>query len=128
MQDGAKIHVGDMTDSHLKNCLNLVYDKNTFWKQIFEAETKKRAKKRHKIKNKPNLTSRSCPFCGGKTILTKCGDQKEFWVVLCSECYETPVDLHEAKINSKQAIRVYNERADFATRIIYINNKIIHKD
>ena len=70
------------------------------------------------FKKKPLPIPRNCPFCGGETKLTKCGDQKEFWVVLCSECYETPVDYGEAKVNPKHAVTVYNERADFASRVI----------
>ncbi len=70
------------------------------------------------FKKKPSPIPRNCPFCGGKSRLSKCGDQKEFWVVQCSECYETPVDWDEAKVNYVQAIKIYNKRADFAESII----------
>jgi transcription elongation factor Elf1 len=76
------------------------------------------------FKKKPLPTPRSCPFCGGTAKLTKCGDQKEFWVVLCTECHETPVDWDEAKVNSVKAIEIYNERADFASRIIRIHHYV----
>lgn len=65
-----------------------------------------------------------CPFCGGKPRLAKCGDQKEFWVVQCSECYETPVDFDEAKVSQDNAIKIYNERAAFASRIIRIHHYV----
>lgn len=74
------------------------------------------------FKKKPPTKPRHCPFCGGEAKLTKCGDQKEFWVVLCTECNETPVDWHEAKVNSKHAVEIYNERADFASRMISIHH------
>ena len=48
MKDGAQILVGDMTDTHLNNCWKLVEGKSKFWEQVFEAETKKRIKRRRK--------------------------------------------------------------------------------
>jgi hypothetical protein len=45
-------------------------------------------------------------------------------VVLCTECHETPVDWDEAKVNSVKAIEIYNERADFASRIIRIHHYV----
>lgn len=48
MKDGAQILVGDMTETHLKNCWKMVEGKSKFWEQVFEAETKKRIKRRHK--------------------------------------------------------------------------------
>lgn len=74
------------------------------------------------FKKKPLLVPRKCPFCGGVPRISRCGDQKEFWVVQCSECYETPVDFDEAKVSQYQAIRIYNKRADFAARIIRIHH------
>ena len=74
------------------------------------------------FKKKPIPTLRSCPFCGGKPRLARCGDQKEFWVVQCSECYQTPVDWGEAKVDIVRAIKTYNERADFASIIISTYN------
>ena len=76
------------------------------------------------FKKKPFPVPRACPFCGGKPRLAKCGDQKEFWVVQCSECYETPVDFEEAKVSQDNAIKIYNKRADFASRIIRIHNHV----
>ena len=75
------------------------------------------------FKKKPVPTPRSCPFCGGKSRLFSCGDQKEFWIVQCLECYETPVQFHEAKVSPKKAIKIWNESADFAERIIKIYNR-----
>lgn len=48
MRDGTEIKVGDMTDIHLNNCWKMVYGKNIFWSQVFEAETKKRTKRWYK--------------------------------------------------------------------------------
>lgn len=74
------------------------------------------------FKKKPIPTPRRCPFCGSQAKLTKCGDQKELWVVLCSECHETPVNWDEAKVNPVKAIKIYNERADFASRMIHMHH------
>jgi hypothetical protein len=48
MRDGTEIRVRDMTDTHLKNCWKMVEGKNTFWEQVFEAETKKRLRRRYR--------------------------------------------------------------------------------
>lgn len=48
MRDGTEITVGSMTDTHLENCWKMVEGKNKFWEQVFEAETKKRIKRRRK--------------------------------------------------------------------------------
>lgn len=77
-----------------------------------------------KKKNKPLFISRTCPFCGGVPRLSRCGDQKEFWVVQCSECYLTPVDYDEAKVTQNDAIKIYNKKADFASRIIRLHHLI----
>jgi hypothetical protein len=74
------------------------------------------------FKKKIYPTPRSCPFCGGKPRLTKCGNHKEFWVVQCSECYETPVQFHEAKVSPKKAVKIWNDSANFAEYIIKVHN------
>lgn len=54
MRDGTQIHIGDMSDSHLNNCWQMVAHKNTlfgqstFWERVFEAETEKRRKRRYR--------------------------------------------------------------------------------
>ena len=48
MKDGTQILVGDMTDTHLNNCWKMVEGKSRFWAEVFEAETKKRIKRRRK--------------------------------------------------------------------------------
>ena len=70
------------------------------------------------FKKKPILVPRSCPFCGGKPKLSRCGDHRDLWYIRCSECYETPLDWGEAKVNIDDAIKIYNTRAAFAERII----------
>lgn len=67
---------------------------------------------------------RNCPFCGGKPKISRCGDQKEFWYVRCTKCFETPIDWGEAKVNITDAIKIYNKRADMAERIIRIYNQV----
>lgn len=48
MRDGTQIKVGDMSELHLKNCWKMVEGKNTFWEQVFKAETEKRVKRWYK--------------------------------------------------------------------------------
>lgn len=59
-----------------------------------------------------------CPYCGGEPKLTKCGNQKEYLVYLCSICHETPVRLDEARVSEHLARRIWNERA--ADALFYI--------
>lgn len=70
------------------------------------------------FKKKPILVPRSCPFCGGKPKLSRCGDHRDLWYVRCTECCETPIDWGEAKVNIDDAIRIYNKRADFVDIVI----------
>ena len=51
-----------------------------------------------------------CKYCGGSPKLTKCGDQKEFVVYLCSKCFETPVHFDEARLTECGARRIWNKR------------------
>lgn len=77
------------------------------------------------IKKPYAVLPRACPFCGGRPKLSKCGDQKEFLVVLCSKCYNTPVQLDEARVLAVDAIRIYNERALQAEQYITIYNNVM---
>lgn len=79
------------------------------------------------FKKKPLPMPRACPFCGGTPRISRCGDQKEFWVVQCSECYETPVQLDEARVTPVAAVKIYNKRADFAEYIIKVHNWWVRK-
>lgn len=48
-KDGQQIRVGDMTDTHLRNCYRMVEDAGSiFWQQVFKAETEKRVKRWYK--------------------------------------------------------------------------------
>ncbi len=76
------------------------------------------------FKKKPLPMPRACPFCGGKPRISRCGDQREFWVVQCSKCYETPVQLDEARVTPVEAVKIYNKRADFAEQIIKVHNRV----
>jgi transcription elongation factor Elf1 len=76
------------------------------------------------FKKKPLPLPRNCPFCGGKPRISRCGDHREFWVVECSKCYETPVQLNEARITPIGAVNIYNKRADLAERTIRAYNRV----
>jgi hypothetical protein len=73
-------------------------------------------------------TARSCPFCGGIPKLSRCGDQRDLWYVRCTECFETPIDWGEAKVNPDKAVKIYNKRADFAEHLIRIYNRVKEKE
>jgi Lar family restriction alleviation protein len=53
-----------------------------------------------------------CPFCGGKPKINRVGDQKEFVVYICSECYKTPVHSDEARITERGARKIWNRRVN----------------
>jgi hypothetical protein len=76
------------------------------------------------FKKKPLSLPRNCPFCGGKPKISRCGDQRELWYVRCSKCCETPVDYDEARVLPTYAVKIYNERAYMAERIIRIYNRV----
>jgi hypothetical protein len=76
------------------------------------------------FKKKSVSISQACPFCGGEPRLSRCGDQKEFWLVQCSECCRTPVPYDEAKCTPDYAIKIWNERAAFAEHVIKIYNSV----
>ena len=71
---------------------------------------------------------RKCPFCGGIVKVSKCGDHRDLWYARCTECFETPIDWGEAKVNIDDAIRIYNKRADFAEHLIRIYNRVKHEE
>jgi hypothetical protein len=80
------------------------------------------------FKKKPLPMPKKCPFCGGVPKLSRCGDQRDLFYVRCSECYETPIDWGEAKVNPDQAVKIYNKRADFAEHLIRIYNRVKSKE
>ena len=80
------------------------------------------------FKKKSILIPRKGPFCGGIVKVSKCGDQRDLWYVRCTECFETPIDWGEAKVNIDDAIRIYNKRADFAEHLIRIYNRVKSKE
>lgn len=51
-----------------------------------------------------------CPYCGGQPILKIVGDNKEYVVYVCSNCYETPVHIDEARCTLSGAKRIWNKR------------------
>lgn len=46
--------------------------------------------------NNKNLEIIPCPYCGSEPKLIRCGDQKEYYVYICGECYNTPVPYDKA--------------------------------
>lgn len=68
-----------------------------------------------------------CPFCGGEPQLTRCGDQKQFLVYICSVCKVTPVDSGEARITANGAAKIWEIRVRDARRILsadrYVSSK-----
>jgi hypothetical protein len=76
------------------------------------------------LKKKPVEPIRTCAFCGGIPRLTKCGNQKEYLVYQCANCYETPVRLDEARLTESAARKIWNERTEFAEYIIKAHNRV----
>jgi hypothetical protein len=68
---------------------------------------------------------RTCAFCSGVPKLTKCGDQKEYYVYLCSSCYETPVGYDEARVSESAARKIWNQRTEEAEAIIKRYNRVL---
>lgn len=66
----------------------------------------------------------NCAFCGGTPRLTRCGDQKEYFVYQCSDCYETPIMFHEASVCDFSARRRWNQRTEVAKYIISIYESV----
>ena len=79
-------------------------------------------------KKKPRPAPRNCPFCRGIPKLSRCGDQREFWYVRCSQCCETPIDWGEAKAHPDDAVNIYNKRAEYAECLIRIYNRVKEKE
>ena len=71
-----------------------------------------------------SLPIENCAFCGGAPRLIKCGNQKEYLVYQCSECYESPVQLDEASLCEFSARRLWNRRTEEARRIINTYNRL----
>lgn len=43
-KEGKKIRVGDMTDTHVRNCYNMVVNtRSEYWHNVFKAEMEKRS-------------------------------------------------------------------------------------
>lgn len=73
-----------------------------------------------------------CPFCGGEPKLTRCGDQRQYWVYLCSVCSVTPVALDEARITPNGAMKMWEIRVRDARRILstaeYVKRELEKKE
>ena len=78
------------------------------------------------FKKKPIEPLRNCPFCGGSPRLSECGNQKEYKVYMCSYCYETPVQYHEARVSESGARKIWNQRAEEAECIIRTYKRVIY--
>jgi hypothetical protein len=76
------------------------------------------------FKKKPTEPIRTCLFCNGTPRLTKCGDQKEYFVYLCSKCHETPVRGWDARISKLEARKVWNKRTEEAEFILNITKRV----
>ena len=54
-----------------------------------------------------------CPKCHYAARLIQVGDEgghRPYWVVQCSHCYYEAADCGEAKVNYKDAVKLWNER------------------
>lgn len=51
-----------------------------------------------------------CPYCGGIGDFRLVGDRKQYYVVFCSKCGNTPVLLDCANLYKFTAAREWNKR------------------
>lgn len=72
---------------------------------------KETAKLRERMKEKAYGDLKPCSYCGGEAQLFHCGDQKELFVYMCSECHETPVHYDGARLTEPEARKEWNRRA-----------------
>ena len=79
------------------------------------------------FKKKPAEPLKMCPFCGSSPKLTQCGNQKEYKVYMCSYCYETPVQYHEARVSESGARKIWNQRVEDAEYIIRIYRRVVNE-
>jgi hypothetical protein len=77
------------------------------------------------FKKKPPEPTRPCAFCSGIPKLSKCGDQKEYFVYFCSMCYETPVRSYEARGSESAARKIWNQRTEEAEYTIRTYNRVM---
>lgn len=52
-----------------------------------------------------------CPYCGGHPKIIRVGDDRQFFIAICSECYKTPVKNHEARLTETGAGLIWNVRS-----------------
>lgn len=62
-----------------------------------------------------------CPYCGGRPHIIRVGDDRQFFAVICSKCYKTPVKNYEARLTKSGAILIWN------ARVRQFDNKNINK-
>ncbi len=63
------------------------------------------------IKNK-TIELKLCPYCGcGESDIRLVSDNKSLLCIFCSCCGKTPVKFSEAKPTIKEAVKIWNKRA-----------------
>ena len=55
---------------------------------------------------------KKCPYCGGHPKIIRVGDDRQFFAVICSECYKTPVKNCEARLTEFGAAKIWNVRVN----------------
>lgn len=63
----------------------------------------------------------NCPYCNNRPKTIKVGDDRQYYINICSKCYKTPVKNCEAKLTKLGAVLIWNKRA----KECFIKNNIL---
>lgn len=56
------------------------------------------------------IYAENCPYCGNRSKAIKVGDDRQYYINICSKCYKTPVKSCEARLTKLGAVLIWNKR------------------
>lgn len=56
------------------------------------------------------IYAENCPYCNNRSKTTKVGDDRQYYINICSKCYKTPVKSCEARLTKLGAVLIWNKR------------------
>lgn len=56
------------------------------------------------------IFAENCPYCNNRPKLIKVGDDRQYYINICSKCYKTPVKNCEARLTKLGAVLIWNKR------------------
>ena len=51
----------------------------------------------------------NCPYCGNRSKIIKVGDDRQYYINICSKCYKTSAKNCEARLTKLGAVLICNE-------------------